>query len=125
MAYSRDACIEIREDRERIERAQGERESRGTIDRLQQDWHDTIYRATADGLSQTNKIARERARESQRQLERESQRQLNGAREEIWSYLDNLFTDRQTNGQTDGRTLLVPKVAIATEKQGGKGLKQI
>ena len=38
------------------------------------------------------------------------------AREEIWRYLDNLFTDRQTDGQTDGRTLLVPKVAIATEK---------
>ena len=38
------------------------------------------------------------------------------AREEIWSYLDNLFTDRQT----DGRTLLVPKVAIATENLIGQ-----
>ena len=37
-------------------------------------------------------------------------------REEIWSYLDNLMTNRQTNKQTDGQTLLVPKVAIATEK---------
>ena len=28
-----------------------------------------------------------------------------------------MFTDKQTNRQTDGRTLLVPKVAIATENQ--------
>ena len=58
MAYSCDAFIETREDRERIERAQGERESRGTIDRLQKDWQDTIYGAMADGLSQTNELAR-------------------------------------------------------------------
>ena len=32
------------------------------------------------------------------------------------SYLDNLFTNGQTDGRTDGQTLLVPKVAIATEK---------
>ena len=75
----------------------------------------------AYGLSQTNKRARESQRESQRELEsaRGSQGELERDREEIWSYLDNLYTDRQTdkqtNGQTDGRTLLVPKVAIATE----------
>ena len=34
---------------------------------------------------------------------------------EIWSYLDNLFTYKQTDKQTNGQTLLVPKVAIATE----------
>ena len=33
MAYSRDAFIETREDREGLER-EGEREGRGTIDRL-------------------------------------------------------------------------------------------
>ena len=60
MAYSRDAFIETREDREGLER---DRESRGTIDRLQKDWQDTIYGAMADGLSQTNKIAREIQRE--------------------------------------------------------------
>ena len=68
----------------------------------------------ADGLTQTNKrlegdyIEREGAEKAQRELE--------GAREEIWSYLDNLYTNKQTDKQTDGRTLLVPKVAIATEK---------
>ena len=41
---------------------------------------------------------------------------MENARVEIWSYLDNLFTNGQTNKQTDGQTLLVPKVAIATEK---------
>ena len=48
---------------------------------------------------------------------------------ELFRQLDNRQTDGQTNGQlvyrqtdkqtdkqTDGRTLLVPKVAIATEK---------
>ena len=29
---------------------------------------------------------------------------LKGAREELWSYLDNLITDKQTDKQTDGRT---------------------
>ena len=48
MAYSRDAFIETREDREGLER---ERESGGTIDRLYKDWQDTIHGAMADGLS--------------------------------------------------------------------------
>ena len=128
MAYSRDAFN--RETRERIGRNQREtrkREER-TIDRLQKDQQELRYGAMADGLSQTNKIARESqrdlerdlegARESKRELEkaRGSKSELEGAREEIQSYLYNLFTDKRTNG----RTLLVPKVAIATEKQRQK-----
>ena len=35
---------------------------------------------------------------------------------ELFRQLDNGQTDKQTNKQTNGRTLLVPKVAIATEK---------
>ena len=75
MAYSRDAFIETREDREGLER---DRESRGTIDRLQKDWQDTIYGAMADGLSQTNEIARggRGDRDSQRELERARERDL-------------------------------------------------
>ena len=91
MAYSRNAFIETREDREGLER-----ESRGTIDRLQKVWQDTIYGATADGLSQTNKIAREiqikRARWSQIEQERR--------------YEAIQTTCLQTNRQTDEWTLL-------------------
>ena len=43
--------------------------------------------------------------------------ELERAREQIWSYLDNLYMDKQTNKQTDGQALLVPKVSIATEKK--------
>ena len=66
----------------------------------------------ANGLTQTNKIARgsyaeqERARESQREVERRC----------IDIQTTCTRTDRQANGWTDGRTLLVPKVAIVTEK---------
>ena len=48
-------------------------------------------------------------------------REMEKAREEIQSYLDNLFTNKQTNG----RTLLVPKVAIATEKQHNANDKEV
>ena len=100
MAYSRNAFIETREDREGLER---DRESGGTIDRPQNDWRDTIYRAIADGLSQTNEIARggrgdrERARESQRDLEgaRGSKRELG------WRYRAIQTTCTRTNRQTD------------------------
>ena len=53
-----------------------EKEQRITRERLKR------YGDMEDGLSQSNKIAKERARE------------------EIWSYLDKLMT----NGQTDRRT---------------------
>ena len=48
----------------------------------------------------------DRARESQRELEnaRGSQGELERARKQIWNYLDNLYTDKQTNRRTDGRT---------------------
>ena len=88
MAYSRDAFN--RETRERLGRNQRETRKREeiTIDRLEKDQQETRYVVMADGLSQSNKIAREsyrevervreRARESQRELERvrESQREL-------------------------------------------------
>ena len=74
MAYSCDAFY--RKTRERLWRNQKEtrkREER-TIDTLEKDQKETRYGAMADGLSQSNKIARE----SQRDLEtvRESQREL-------------------------------------------------
>ena len=54
-------------------------------------------------------------RETRERLERD-QREMERAREEIQSiYTTCLQTNKQTNKQTDGRTLLVPKVAIATE----------
>ena len=99
MAYSRDACIEIREDREGLER---DRESGGTIDRLQKDWQDTIYGAMADGLSQTNEIAR--GGRGDRERAREIQRELEGAREsqdgdiELFRQLVYGQTVRQTDG---------------------------
>ena len=52
---------------ERIVRGQREtREKRRNIDRLWKDWQDTRFGAMADGLSQTNKMAR-RAKESYRE----------------------------------------------------------
>ena len=118
---------------ERLERDKGEtrkREER-TIDRLEKDQQETRYRAMTDGLSQTNKIAREIQRESQRDLERareiqrelerarESYRELQRAREgqrELEQERRAIYTTcLQTDRQTDGWTLLVHKVAIATE----------
>ena len=45
-------------------------------------------------------------RETRERLERDyrktREREMERAREEIWSYLDNLYTDRQMDKQTDG-----------------------
>ena len=101
MAHSRDAFNrEIRERLGRNQRETRKREER-TIDRLQKDQQETRYGAMADGLSQTNKIARE------------IQRELDGARE---SKRGDMKPFRQLVYKKNGRTLLVPKVAIATEK---------
>ena len=61
------------------------------------------YGAMEDGLSQSNKIAGENQRQQEErvlEIARDSQRQLEGVREEIWSYLDNLMTNGQTNKRT-------------------------
>ena len=70
----------------------------------------------ADGLSQTNEIAR--GGRGDRERAREIQRELEGARESQDGDIElfRQLVHGQTNRQTDGRTLLVPKVAIATEK---------
>ena len=44
---------------------------------------------------------------------------------ELFRQLVHGQTDKQTNKQTDGRTLLVPKVAIATDKlESARGSKK-
>ena len=54
---------------------------------------------------QRERLDRDRL-EREKVLERvkKASRDLDGAREEIWSYSDNLFTERQTDGLTDRRT---------------------
>ena len=96
MAYSRDAFIrDQQETRERQEQSQ-------TSVSLERD-----YRDMEDGLSQSNKIAREsqrlerqlgRARERERARDwRETQR----GDMELFRQLDNRQTDKQTNKLTD------------------------